>query len=1528
MKAYHQLIQGNYSQAIQLYEQEISKKPDRMDNYGYLGLTLLLQKREAEAHIIWSSVIDSLEDVESWILTLEKILNSEANRFTTQSDLAIALLIRQHLNEVCPDSIGNLSALIQISLDQTLGIIPDEYIYQLIEILQQHDGNFSDKEIFALKSLLQTVITDTPKKKVDNSSATDQEIKELQKICTIDFNVHVPYEFLDFLETKLDLEISLIKLVLEKVELDLKNEIVFSILKATYPIPLQIQSVYIRACLGVLPDSILLLKALSSTYQNIQLNLEAAKIAKSLAQKSNNDLGKMAAYYAVTRSYLNSGVKWHDAYNAYAQYKTLANIMLERQEPIDDLNELFYLATNAIFSNYLIENTKDNHDFFGKLGTYYQREIRKQLGTFSSSFQASRLVNKSRKLRIGYISDCIRRHSVGWLSRWLLTNHDLEKYDIFVYSINPTEDHIHYAIKNSVTHFHSLVIDDESRVLGVRLVAEQIQNDAIDILIELDMLTSINVLAVLALKPAPIQVSWLGSDESGIPAIDYFIADPYVLPPQAESYYNAQIWRLPRTYIAIEGFEVGVSNLKREDLGIPNDAIVYLCVQECHKLNPDFLRLQMQILSQVPNSFLLYKNKAKESDFKPYISEIATSEGISPERIRLLSKTPTEEVHRANLMIADVILDTYFYNGATTNLEALWLEIPIVTKAGEMFTARNGFALMTNAGISEGIAWTDEEYVEWGVKLGKDKNLRQQISQKIKNAKRTAPLWNSKQFAREIENAYSEMWNRYINREVSKLEMLPEKWESVIEAEENNYRGIALAQTGDLNSAIIHLQRAINLDPAYIDAYYNMGIALNQMGYLDRAVDNLQKAIALNPEHSNSIYNLGVIMMKRHKVEDAIECFLKVIEISPFDLDTYLALGSAYLEINSIEKAAKSYRNALRINPKSASAHCSYAVALSARGKFLEAISHLQKAIDLSPDMALAYCNMGCTLAKFKDRLSEAIYYFQAAIKLDPSLGEAYCYLIDILNTPDSPIGRDLPLQKNLVENFMRYSQDDRVRALSNYISVYCKAGLGYLVEELVIELEDYIYNNSDNLTKAEIACIYYQSAFYIVSLRDNLKLNSKLFKLIGSLYFEKFIKPANVLWRKTRKNIFEIDYQNNITISGFRESLQSHQLRIGIVSSGFKRHSVGWCSLDSIKELSKLTPHIFLYSLDKINPDERTKKFIECAEAFYFSEIDKLENDRINSDFSSSSNVLDTNSTLEQMYRDKLDVLIDLDSITIPANIEAICFHSESTICVTWLGFDAPYITSNNYFLGDWYTHPKDVETFYTEQILRLPDSHMAVSGFDAVEIDRDLYRNSLNISPEQVVYLYSAPPRKFNLESANSHIKILKRVPDSILLIRCDGEIESIRAIYLEICQSLLVDFDRIRTVFPAETEEEHRSIYSLADIYLDAYPYNGGTHNLESLWFNLPVVTRKGEQSFSRMGYSFLQSLGINEGIANNWEDYIEWGVKYGIDPLLRNSIKEKLISSKYTESLAPLWNPQKLASDMYNLLNTLVAEKKIK
>ncbi|PMB05571.1 O-linked N-acetylglucosamine transferase, SPINDLY family protein, partial [Fischerella thermalis CCMEE 5196] len=416
------------------------------------------------------------------------------------------------------------------------------------------------------------------------------------------------------------------------------------------------------------------------------------------------------------------------------------------------------------FSPYLEDNPKKNRSLQNRLLQLCQANIvnyaKEQVEKYFHRNLGRKKTNHiNNKIKLGYLSHCLRSHSVGWLARWLFQYHDRDKFQIHAYFINtnPEFDPLHEWYLSNVDKAYKLSKTFE--------LAEQIYQDEIDILIDLDSITLDITCEVVSLKPAPIQVTWLGFDASGSPSIDYFIADPYVLPESAQEYYTEKIWRLPHTYIGIDGFEVSVPTITREQLDIPHDAVVYLCAQRGFKRHPDITRLQLRILKEVPNSYFLIKGISDEESTKAFFEKLAEEEGVDTSKFRFLPIVVAESVHRANLEIADIVLDTYPYNGATTTLETLWMCIPMVTRVGEQFAARNSYTMMMNAGITEGIAWTDEEYVEWGVRLGKDEALRQQIAWKLKKSRKTSPLWNGKQFTSEMEKAYEQMWKKYLEEE-------------------------------------------------------------------------------------------------------------------------------------------------------------------------------------------------------------------------------------------------------------------------------------------------------------------------------------------------------------------------------------------------------------------------------------------------------------------------------------------------------------------------------------------------------------------------------------------------------------------------------------------------------------------------------------------------------------------------------------------------------------------------------------------
>jgi predicted O-linked N-acetylglucosamine transferase (SPINDLY family) len=516
-----------------------------------------------------------------------------------------------------------------------------------------------------------------------------------------------------------------------------------------------LQTQMLEICLEYAPGELrftILCNLVASTSQ--EKNYKKAILIGEECEKIGENIGEAEHACGVHRllSALMEAGEWERIPETGKHYLEIMRTFVSNcQQPIKDTS----IAGAPYFLNYLYDDPRSLLGLRNAIGDLCSQSVKlePQRKALNSNYQS---LPKTGVLRIGYIASTLGKHSVGWLSRWLFKHHDQSAFQVFIYHVGRTDNNSfnRQFFKDNIYVAHYLGTDDAE-------IADLIQRDEIDILVDLDSLSMSTTYKVMCRKPAPIAVTWLGWDTSGCPEIDYFIADPYVLPPDAEEYYRTKIWRLPQTYIAIDGFEVEVPTKRRSDYQISENSIVYLCAQKSYKHHPDILRLQMQIIKQVPNSYLLVQPRACLTTVMASYQKLALEVGIEMDRLRFIEPDANEMTHRANLHLADVVLDTFPYNGATTTLETLWMAVPIVTRVGEGFVSRNSYAFMQQVGVTEGIAHTDAEYVDWGVRLGTDLALRQQVMGKLLHSRKTSPLWNARSFTLEMENAYRQMWEIY-----------------------------------------------------------------------------------------------------------------------------------------------------------------------------------------------------------------------------------------------------------------------------------------------------------------------------------------------------------------------------------------------------------------------------------------------------------------------------------------------------------------------------------------------------------------------------------------------------------------------------------------------------------------------------------------------------------------------------------------------------------------------------------------------
>lgn len=726
-QAFNSLSQGHYLEAELLYQQLTIDTPTCRNYIWYLGLALLLQGKETEAQMTWMlGMMEADEDqIEQWTQELVQILKDEIKRQEEKQAHHLAWVISQHIREVLPKDGANLLKLLQLSAKLGAYSQHEPVILEVVEAFTT--AGIDDITCQDLVAALQAIL---------NTALYEAWVLKLVQFCVAQRDIY------DLANLN-----SLVKALM------------FAATEAAYSghrFDLAIE--YATLSLQVEPEQREILSHLIGFYHELGQLDQAVDLATHLYTIAPTLAEKIHANFLILRSLLRSGGQWQEAKPKVERQQRLLQTLIEQQEIPANRDTFSQLSNCTFFLPYIADAPEENRFLHNGIMSLCQAGAQAYAPDHRARFYnryTPRQKSTARPLKIGYLSHCLRSHSVGWLARWLFHYHHREQFQIYSYFVT-----YRAGVEDFLQNWY-VERSDFSRKMGRDglEVAEQIYDDQIDILVDLDSITADISCEVMALKPAPIQVTWLGWDASGIPAIDYYLADPYVLPESAQSYYQEKIWRLPHSYIAVDGFEVGVPTLKRDDLNISNDAIIYFSAQSGYKRHPENVRLQLKILKGVPNSYFLLKDITKDpQQVQQFFEQIAAEEGVDYNRLRFLPKVKSEMLHRANLAIADIVLDTYPYNGATTTLETLWLGIPVVTRVGKQFSARNSYTMMANAGITEGIAWNDEAYVEWGIRLGQDETLRQKIAWKLQQSKQSAPLWNGKQFTKEMEKAYKQMW--------------------------------------------------------------------------------------------------------------------------------------------------------------------------------------------------------------------------------------------------------------------------------------------------------------------------------------------------------------------------------------------------------------------------------------------------------------------------------------------------------------------------------------------------------------------------------------------------------------------------------------------------------------------------------------------------------------------------------------------------------------------------------------------------
>jgi len=359
------------------------------------------------------------------------------------------------------------------------------------------------------------------------------------------------------------------------------------------------------------------------------------------------------------------------------------------------------------------------------------------------------------KLRIGYISPDFHQHAVVFFSHSLLGNFTKNEFEVFCYS-NGVEDGITQNLKSLVTVWRDI------RGMRVEHISELIYQDEIDILVDLAGHTANNCLAILARKPAPLQLSCIGYfNTTGLNEMDYFLTDLHCDPVgKNNQYFSEQLVRLPHSHFCYT---------PKSDMPVCKEApckqngfITFGCFNNFSKVTDELLVLWKKILEQVPNSKLILKSRIFASEFgKQMALERMNAIGLAVEQIELrpFSSDYLEQYHEI-----DIALDTFPYPGGATTCEALYMSVPVISLVGERHGSRFGYSILKNVGLDECIAFSSEEYVQKAIAFAGDHELLDLLHENLRTLMKKSSLMNAKQYINDVETAYHHMWEKFCHK--------------------------------------------------------------------------------------------------------------------------------------------------------------------------------------------------------------------------------------------------------------------------------------------------------------------------------------------------------------------------------------------------------------------------------------------------------------------------------------------------------------------------------------------------------------------------------------------------------------------------------------------------------------------------------------------------------------------------------------------------------------------------------------------
>lgn len=400
--------------------------------------------------------------------------------------------------------------------------------------------------------------------------------------------------------------------------------------------------------------------------------------------------------------------------------------------------EAMHEATSALA---MLSMSDDPRDQLHAAELFVETKLAKNLPQLTQG-QAYR----HKKLRIAYCSSDFCLHPVSLLTVQMFELHNRDAFEVYGFCWSPEDGSAtRQRVKQGMDHFFTIhqLSDEEA--------ARLIRSHEIDILVDLQGQTSGARANILGYRPAPIQITYLGLPATtGLPAIDYVIADEFLIPQSEAQFYSEKPLYMPHIYQVSDRKRVQGPRPTRASCGLPEDGFIFCSFNNSYKYTPEVFAVWLSLLRQVPGSvlWLLADNPWAERNLR----QVAEAQGFAPDRLVFATRVSPEN-YLARYLVADLFLDTFPFNAGTTANDCLWMGCPLVTYTGRSFGARMAGALLTAAGLTELITYNLADYEALALALARDPARCAALRDRLGTVRDSGVLFDTPLFVRDLETS-------------------------------------------------------------------------------------------------------------------------------------------------------------------------------------------------------------------------------------------------------------------------------------------------------------------------------------------------------------------------------------------------------------------------------------------------------------------------------------------------------------------------------------------------------------------------------------------------------------------------------------------------------------------------------------------------------------------------------------------------------------------------------------------------------